>query len=559
MAFVEEERLLRTKHAVGYFPARAVDYVLRANNLSISQVDVITTGWDCELHESGALAAHFETINRQYSPAPIDIAYQQGRTDSLLASRQRGRLRMQLRSLFGDQELPPMDFLDHHLCHAVMAYFHSGFDETLVAVVDGSGEMATVTWWLGREGRLERISEVRTPHSLGWFYSAFTEYLGFSAYDGEYKVMGLAAYGQPHLKFREKLHQLIWYDGAGGVCSDPETLVMGEHSYANAFSDRLVEHLGLPPRSQAEELDEVHMALAYEVQFRLESIVQDMAQYWTQSTGVRRLCVAGGVGLNVKMNGNLLAKAVVDDLFVHPLSADTGMSVGSAMAREYCEGGLLPERLDHVSWGPHFSDEEIEKTLTTCKLDFEGPIDIAERASELLAAGQILGWVQGAIEGGPRALGNRSILADPRQVESRDRVNSVIKFREFWRPFCPSIAEDATDRYLEGAIRAPFMTIAFAATERAEKEIPAVVHVDGTARAQVVTPSANRLYHELIKCFERRTGVPALLNTSYNVKGEPIVSSPLDAVRTFAASGLDALAIGSFLVRKPIGRSRSDT
>ncbi len=551
VAFVEEERLVRNKHATSYFPSRAVKWVLEAADVAIIEVDAITIGWDCHMHASGEVQAHFDEINKKYPPSETDRAYQRNRVAAYTPDHYGALIRRHLRKMYGDVELPPIVYVRHHLAHAVMAYFHSGFDQSLVLTVDGSGETQTTVWWHGKDGELEQLYEVRTPHSLGWFYSAFTEYLGFAAYDGEYKVMGLAAYGEPDAGIRKKLEGLIWYDGNGGFESRPEILSMGPRSLSRWFPDALVEYMGIPLRAENEEITPHHINLAFEVQQRLESIVRDMLLYWQERTGVRKLCIAGGVALNVKMNGNLFVGNYAEDVFVHPLSADTGMPIGSGMAYAYERGLLKPRRLEHVYFGPEFSDDEIEAVLRSCGISYRREAAIETRVAELLAEGKVVGWFQGRMEGGPRALGSRSILADPRSAESRDKVNAVIKFREFWRPFCPSMTPAGARRFLEKHTHAPFMIITFQAKPAAETEIAGVVHVDGTSRVQVVSEEANPRYFRLLEEFEKMTGVPVVMNTSFNVKGEPIVCTPHDALRTFFATGMEALAMGSWLIEKP--------
>ncbi len=397
---------------------------------------------------------------------------------------------------------------------------------------------------------------MKTPHSLGWLYSAFTEYLGFEAYDGEYKVMGLAAYGKHDPELAAKLKQVMWYDGRGGIESNPHLFAMGPRSWSAYVPDALVEFLGRPPRAKDEEIDPWLVNLAYEVQRRLEDVVFDMTEYWVGQTGLRKLAVSGGVGLNVKLNGNLFASGRIDDIFIHPLCSDTGMAIASAMTVEYQRGTLRRQPIEHVSLGPGYGDGEIEAILKACKLDYTRPECIERTVAGLLDRGLVVGWFQGRMEGGPRALGNRSILADPRRADSRDRVNAVVKFREFWRPFCPSMTEDGARKYLKRHTRAPFMIITFDAAEGAEREIEAVVHVDGTSRVQIVAEEINPRYYRLLKEFEAISKVPVLLNTSFNIKGEPIVCTPHDAIRTYAATGLEALAIGPFLLVKPGTQSK---
>ncbi len=552
IAFVEEERLLRIKHAVGYFPARAIEFVLKKANMTIDDIDVIVQPWDCNKYDSGQMQKVYDEINKRYPTTEEDIAYQKSHISALSVSSQSSIILKNLRRLFGDKEFPPIEFVNHHLSHACMAYFHSGMDECLVLTIDGSGEATTTAWWHAKDGKLKLLKEVQIPHSLGWFYSAFTEYLGFRAYDGEYKVMGLAAYGEHDPELNEKISKIIWYDGNGGFELDPMILIRGKRSYSYYYSDNLVKFLGRSPRSKSEDISKWHINLAFEVQKKLEEIVFSMTKYWIERTGVRKLAISGGVGLNVKMNGNLFMSDMIEDIFIHPLCADTGTPIGGALAYLYNQGNELKiEGLPDVYYGPEYSSEEIEKILLSCKLDFSKEVDICKSAAKLIAEGKVVGWFQGKMEGGPRALGNRSILADPRDVASRDKVNAVIKFREFWRPFCPSMTEEGAKRYFIKFTRAPFMIITFHATDIAKKEIPAVVHVDGTVRPQIVEEDTNPLYHRLIKEFEALTGVPCVLNTSFNIKGEPIVCSPHDAIRTFSATGLDALAIGDFLIVKP--------
>lgn len=552
VAFVEEERLLRIKHAARYFPARAIRYVLEAGGVTINDIDCIAQAWNCPAYDDGRFAAVYARINETYPTTDADLAYQRNHLEAFSSSTQRSIILQNMRRESGDIDFPPIEFVPHHLAHACMAYFHSGMNDTLVLTLDASGEWTTTGWWHGHDGKLDLLHEVTIPHSLGWFYSAITEYLGFRAYDGEYKVMGLAAYGAPDAELAERIARTVWYDGTGGFEVDPMLLSRGPRSFSYYYPDALVEHFERPPRPASEEITKWHMSLAYEAQSRLEAIVESMVKYWTTTTGLRKLAIAGGVGLNVKLNGRLFQSNLLDDIFIHPLCADAGVSIGAAMAHAHLNGRTVPSyRLGTVSWGPSFTDDEIEKALKLCKQSYTKEQTIHHSVAKLLSKGKVVGWVQGKMEGGPRALGNRSILADPRDVKSRDRVNAVIKFREFWRPFCPSMTKAAAKRHLKRYTDAPFMVLAFEATEDAKREIPAVVHVDGTVRVQIVDEKDNPIYHRLLTSFEQLSGVPCVLNTSFNIKGEPIVCTPHDAIRTFSATGLDALAIGSFLLAKP--------
>jgi carbamoyltransferase len=551
LGFVEEERFLRNKHAFGWFPNRSIEFLLKDAGIGWSDVDNIAQAWDVDIHDNGALSAHFEAVNKKYPTSDADRAYQTHRNRFLSRSSQTSTIRMNLRHYFGEQADKPIIFLRHHRCHAVMAARHSGWTDSLVLIVDGSGEIDTTTWWHCRNNKLELLHEISVPHSLGWFYSALTEYLGYDAYDGEYKVMGLAAYGKPNPNIKAKVDKIVWPDGSGGFETDPALLSRGDRSYSRFYPDALAAHFGRAPRANNDELEEWHQSLAYETQVRLEEVVESMAEYWMDKTGVRNITLAGGVGHNVKLNMSLYHKEGVKDVFAHPLCSDAGIPIGACMAAQEDAGITTPcNRLSSVSLGPAYDDAFVEDVLTRSKLKFRKVADPSAEAASLLANGKVIGWFQGRMEGGPRALGNRSILADPRDVKSRDRVNAVIKFREFWRPFCPSMTPAGAARYLKKHTYAPFMVTAFHATEEAKAVIPAVVHVDGTARVQIVEREANSRYFELIEAFEKITGVPCLLNTSFNVKGEPIVCTPADAIRTFSATGLDALVIESCIITK---------
>jgi carbamoyltransferase len=551
VAFVEEERLSRVKHAFGAFPTRAIRWVLKQGGLALTDVHAIVEAWDCAKYDDGRIARHYDEINRRYPTTDGDRAYQQKLMEEHGSESRRALIARALRHEFGDIDLPPIHFVNHHLAHACATFFSSGFDEALVLSVDGSGEEVTTSWWLGKGSKLELLHEVKVPHSLGWVYSAFTEYLGFEAYDGEYKIMGLAAFGSPNAELRDKIAQLVWPDDHGGFETDPMVLARGAHSWSYYYSDALVRHMGRPPGWRDQPVTDWHKDVAFAVQERLEDVVSSMTRYWVQKTGVRRLCVSGGVGLNVKMNGNLFESGIVDDVFAYPLCSDLGQSIGAALAYRYQHAGLTNRRLADIYLGPSFSDEEIERVLKGCAVAYRRSENISRDTAALLAQGKVVGWFQGRIEAGPRALGARSILADSRNEAARDRVNAVIKYREPWRPFCPSMTDEGAERYFDHRTDARFMVITFHANDRAKAEIPAVVHVDGTSRPQVVDERSNPRYHSVIAEFNKLTGVPCIMNTSFNIKGEPIVCTPQDAMRTFFATGLDALAIGNCILEKP--------
>jgi carbamoyltransferase len=454
--------------------------------------------------------------------------------------------------VFGDVRMPPIHPVAHHYTHALHACLQSPFERSICLTIDGSGDEHTTVLWRHEGERVTPLREIRMPHSLGWVYAAFTEYLGFKAYDGEYKVMGLAAYGRPNDDLRARIGRIVTPAPDGiEFRVDPTCIHYGAHRYSDRYTDKLIEIIGRPPRLAHEEITAWHEDLAFAVQENLERTVERLALWAVRETGIPRLCIGGGVGLNVKMNSRLFLHPEIEDVFAQPLCSDGGAAAGVALAACFERTGARPERLETLALGLEESNETIEKTLTMAHLRFERPDDICEAVADELAKGRIVGWFQGRMEAGPRALGQRSILADPRAVANRDKVNSIVKFREYWRPFCPSMTAEAAPRYFDRFTDAPFMIIAFPANERLAREAPAIVHVDGTSRVQLVKREVNPRYHRLLTAFERRTGVPVLLNTSYNVKGEPIVCTIHDALRTFWATGLEVLAAGDFLLRKP--------
>lgn len=552
VAYVEEERLLRNKHAANLFPIRAIESCLALGKTSIPQLDAIVYGWDAPRYGSGDMARFYERVNAAHPPDDATRRWQLRNLGLFAPAALQRTLTNQLVRHFGlaPGDIPALAFQPHHHSHAAAAFFLSPHPEALVLTVDGSGDSDCTTIWRGRGATLEPLHRIELPHSLGWFYAAITEYLGFDAYDGEYKVMGLAAYGRENLELRARLAQIVKPGPRGFDYElDPRFIHHGAHTYSERFTDELPALIGLPPRQGPRRLEPIHEDLAYEAQRLLEETVLRLVRHFQRATGLTTLCIGGGVGLNVKLNSRLHKE--LDHVWAFPVPSDSGLAIGAAIAHWVAATGERPPPLDHVYLGPAFADDDIEAQLRQCGLAYDRPADLAEATAALLADGKVVGWFQGRMEGGPRALGGRSILADPRHVGARDRVNAAIKFREYWRPFCPSLTVESAAHYLEKADAAPFMILAFDATEAAQRDAPAVVHVDGTVRVQTVDARTAPRYHALLTAFERRTGVPVVLNTSFNVKGEAIVCTPRDAIRCFAATGLDALAIGAFIVEKP--------
>jgi carbamoyltransferase len=552
LAYSEEERHVRIKHAANLYPAQALRYCLDVAGVPMDAVTAVAINWNLEAYTDGRMKAFYESLGTRY---PIDENTRSWQTRNLRIRHvdvYRESHVAEWRRLFGAVRFPPIHAVPHHYVHAFHAYMESGFGEAVCLTVDGSGDQHCTVVWRCEGEKITPIREIVMPHSLGWVYAAFTEYLGFQAYDGEYKVMGLAAYGRSDAKLREQIGRIVSPAPDGVEYQvDPRYIHYGAHSYSARYTDRLVELFGRPPRRSDEEITGWHEDVAFAVQENLEETVIRLVRWAVEQTGLRKVCIGGGVGLNVKMNSRIFLLPEVEDVFAHPLCADSGAAAGVAIAACHQLTGARPKRLTTLALGPEESSETIEKTLTLARLVYERPANMCEAVAEELARGRIVGWFQGRMEAGPRALGQRSILADPRRAETRDKVNAIIKFREYWRPFCPSILAEAMPRYFDRYTDAPFMIIAFPANDRLRTDAPAIVHVDGTSRVQTVNRDDNPLYHALLCAFERRTGLPVLLNTSFNVKGEPIVCTVVDALRTFWSTGLEILAIGDFLVRKP--------
>ena len=362
----------------------------------------------------------------------------------------RGILERQLTKHFGSRSVPELRFYPHHHSHAVTAYHYSPFDEALVLTIDGSGDQHCAVVWHGRGGELVPLHEVTIPHSLGWFYAAITEYLGFDAYDGEYKVMGLAAYGRENSQLREALAKVVSPGPHGwDYVVDPTFIHHGAHSFSDRFTDALVDLLDVTPRLGGAPLEGVHEDLAFETQRLLEDHVLRLATYFRERTGLRNLCIAGGVGLNVKMNSRLYLSGLFDDVFAFPIPNDSDTDIGAGAGLYQDATGACVAPLEHIYWGSEWSDDDIEVQPRSCGLDYRACDGVAEDTAELLAQGKAVAWFQGRLEGGPRALGGGSFLADPRDVASRDRVNGAIKVCEYWRPFCPSLTKEPAATYLQ--------------------------------------------------------------------------------------------------------------
>jgi carbamoyltransferase len=534
VAAAEEERFSRRKFDAE-FPARSIDFCLSQAGIKASDLAAVGYGFDPR-RRLLAKAAH---VARSLPSSLAVVSH--GRR---LARRMTGAvedLRAHLRFA------GPVFRLNHHLCHAASTFYASPFESAAILTLDGVGDWESGSWGRGRGTAISEIGGVDWPRSLGHVYSAFTEYLGFEPFSDEYKVMGLAAYGEPrHL---EAVARTFWPQ-PGGYGVDLSYFNF-QRAGATRYSPRLVETFGPALADPDESIPQHYRDVAASVQLQLERVVAHLAREVVAATGERRLCLAGGVAMNSLANGRLLSEGVADEIFVPPCASDAGVALGAAyLAHLRATGRLERHELKTAALGPEYGDAVVvsaarERGLEALELD-----DPARRAAELIAAGKIVGWFQGRGEFGQRALGQRSILADPRRAEMKEVVNARIKFREPFRPFAPSVlAECAADYFLHAGAN-PFMTRVCPARTERRHEIPAVVHVDGTARVQTVGRADAPLYWQLIESFRELTGVPVVLNTSFNVRGEPIVNTPAEAVDTFLRTSLDALVCGRRLIKK---------
>ena len=468
-----------------------------------------------------------------------------------------------------------LKFSSHHLSHAASAFYPSPFDNAAIVTLDGVGEWQTGTIAIGRGSDIQFIQEMRFPHSIGLLYSAFTYFCGFKVNSGEYKLMGLAPYGNPKFYSEIKDHVVkVFEDGSIQLDMSYFDYCVGD----KMTSRKLERLLGVSVRHPESRLDQVYLDIAASIQILLEEIVLKLCKHAKEMTGCSNLCLAGGVALNCVANGKIIKEKIFDDYWIQPAAGDAGGALGAALAYWYlAEGSPRKGSTDKDSMrgtylGPEYKDAEIEAALTECGAKFVRLSDdeLYTTVAKHLSEGQAIGWMQGAMEFGPRALGNRSIIADPRNRDMQRQLNLKIKFRESFRPFAPSIIESKTSEWfdLHGRI-SPYMLIVAdvksadhpidsitggsdiqTRLKNVNSSIPAVTHVDGSARIQTVDPDTNPRFHRLLETFETMTACPILVNTSFNVRGEPIVCSPSDAFKCFMGTDLDMLVIGNYLLRK---------
>ena len=545
IAAAEEERFTRQKHDFG-FPKHAVDYCLREGGITIAEVDHVGS-FDKPLAKFNRI---LETIldywPRTYRPWLTAIPLWLGH---------RLRIGREIQDKLGtDKEIL---YTQHHLSHAASAFLVSPFEEAAIITADGVGEWTTTAWGVGRGVDIDMRQELRFPHSVGLLFSAITAYLGFQVNDAEWKVMGLAPYGQP--KYLDKFREVVDVKDDGSIRLN---LRYFAHPYSTERTiSRDWERLfGQPQRDPETELGDFHRDVAHSGQKIVEEIMVKMARHVRRETGMSNVCLAGGVGLNCVANWRILQESGFSNIFIQPAAGDSGGALGTAF---YIYNTVLKRprefRMDHALWGPQFSDTEIKTVLDRAEAVYElldDETELLERTARMIAEGVVVGWFQGRLEFGPRALGARSLLADPRNPKMKDIINAKVKFREAFRPFAPAVLREHVHEYFEVPVgmNMPFMLLVPKVRPDKRAILPAITHQDGTGRVQTVTEAVNGRYYRLIRAFHRLTGVPVVVNTSFNVRGEPIVCTPQDAYRTFVNTGIDALVIGNFVVTQKTSR-----
>jgi carbamoyltransferase len=557
VAAVEEERFNRVKYAAG-FPAQAIRYCLQAAGLTLKEID------------------HVAVPRDPYARLPTKLFYA-----LRMPSFARDRAKV-LAKFTGIREALAQAFdtdpatitatfhrVEHHRAHLASAFFVSPFERAAVLSADGLGDFASTMWGTGSGARMDIEDAITFPHSLGLYYTAVTQYLGFPKFGDEYKVMGLASYGRP--EYLEVFRDMVRFDP-----EDDRGFRLGlkyfthqrsgpQMSWADAdktptqgrlFSDEMPKRLGRA-RQPDEPIETRHHNLAASLQARLEEVYLGMARRLAERTGLKAVCLAGGVAFNCVANGKLFEQTSFEKIYVQPAAGDGGLSVGAAYYVWHQKLGKPRSFvMDHAYWGPEYSASKIDaaieasgfrnKGFSMMKLPEE---ELVRRTAKVIAEGKITGWFQGRAEWGPRALGNRSIVADPRRADMKEILNRRIKHREIFRPFAPSILAESTSEWFERSEPSPFMTQAYQVKAEKRALIPAPTHVDGSGRLQTVTREANPRYWGLIRAFEQTTGVPVLLNTSFN-DNEPIVCNPQEALDCFQRTQMDALVLGDVLITK---------
>lgn len=547
IAAAEEERFIREKHT-GRFPERAIKFCLEYGRIDPDQLDHVAYYMVPKL----ALLS----LLKQFGPKAL-LPGARGRTTRRFIKNQLPgvinffRIPALFQKTFPHFDLSRLTFhwIPHHIAHAASTYFASGFEKSVILTLDGVGEHATGGVFTATGERIVPQQQWVVPHSLGLYYRAVTAYLGFAIVFDEFKVMGLAAYGNP--VYGDEFLAMAGAGHQSGFFIDPDYFDFIAEYSGSMIRSSFVDKFG-PVRHKSEPLTQHHKDIAASLQFSLEQTVLTITAKEKERWKIPNLCFAGGVAMNSSLNGRLLRDSGFDNFYVQPVSYDAGTSLGAAVyvdrvvLHNHRTGPLLKD----LFLGPEFTENDIEHLLHEAKLPYEKPDNIALTVAEMLANGAIVGWFQGRMEFGARALGHRSILADPRKAENKDKVNHEVKHREHFRPFAPAVKEEEASKFFDMEGPSPYMAMVLPVKENARDKIPAVTHYDNTARVQTVSRKSDPLFWQLLDAFENKTSIPVILNTSFNIMGEPIVCTPQEAISCFYTTGLDVLAIGPFIIKK---------
>lgn len=543
IAMAEEERFIRQKYAFDHLPINAIKFCLNQAKINLNQVDLVTLGYDrkklCQLR-----GIDFNLNNQKIQKILLPKKY------------------------FNYSKYPNFEMVDHHLSHAASAYFTSGFNEAAVLVIDGQGEDCSTSLGYAKDGKINIFRKISIPNSLGYLYESVSKFIGFGLH-GAGKVMGLAAYGDSskykfdNLKTNSKGYQISFATPIHLFANNKEEDIDEQQVIVHAWFGYLERKYKIKSQKtnypynlsaarvpkETLKLTKESKDLAASMQRRIEDTILHLCRVLKKETKSDNLVISGGVGLNCSANGKINNSGIFKNVYIFPVANDAGVSLGSALKKYYDLNKYRPREIKTVYWGPNFTNVMVRQILDDYGLEYDYHENIERITANLISQRKIIGWFQGRMEVGPRALGNRSILADPRKRKNHNFVNAI-KGRENWRPLSPSILEGFENKYFEKSCYSPFMLKSFIVRKDCIDKIPAVVHFDETARPQSVSKSTNRRFYNLINEFYKITKIPILLNTSFNGRGEPIVCSPLDAIKMFCSSRLDCLVINNFLIKK---------
>ena len=553
---VEEERFRRIKHWAG-FPTKSIEFCLQSNGLLLSDIDVIAINTDLK-------AARFKKLTYVLSGnASLALVKEK----AFVRKKRKGILEY-LKSEFPDQTFNGcIEYVEHHLAHLASAYNVSPFEKASVISVDGFGDFASAAWGLGEGNHIDLQNRVYFPHSMGVFYQALTQYLGFPHYGDEYKVMGLAPYGKP--LYREQMDQIVKHNHDGSFALNLDYFLHHKHPTGDQwdgdapkinrlYSEHLVDLFG-PVREKDQPLEPHHKDIAHSIQDCYERTFFHMLNALHDKHGIDNLTIAGGCGMNSVANGKVHLRTPYKQIYVQSAAGDAGGAIGAAIIAGQRHDVKVGASMNHSYWGPSFTDQTLSELIkqnrvklqqANCAIEFNVTQEkLVDQVSDHIISGRVIGWFQGAMEWGPRALGNRSILGDPRRSDMKDILNLKIKRRESFRPFAPSVLREHVKDWFESDADVPFMMKVFQINETQREKIPAVTHVDGSGRLQTVTHESNEMYYALIQRFFEKTQVPMLLNTSFN-ENEPVVCLPEEALACFLRTNMDVLVLGSHIITR---------